>query len=296
MSATGALKSIAVTNIGSGYISAPTVSFTATSGTGATATAKLAYPVNDISIISGGTGYTTAPTVVIGGSGTGATATATISGGVVTAVTVTNGGSGYYLNGTSAPITFIGGAGTGATATSNYSSVTGQVWEIEVTAAGSGYSSDVAVVLTGGSGTGATATARRNLSVASINVTNGGSGYTNPTVVISPNFVGGQDGTVTDNATATAAVLYAVSSVTITNPGASYTSAPTVVFSSGTAAGTAVLDTPLVTAARDFTSATAAATTGSTTLCPLMSTATGAQWKYRLVGAESTQVGDIVVV
>ena len=113
--------------------------------------------------------------------------------------------------------------------------------------------------------------------------------------MITPNFAGGQAGTPATNATATAAVLYAVSSVTITNPGA-YTVAPTVAFSSGDAAGTAVLDNPLVTAAQDFTAATAAATTGSTILCPLMSTATGAQWKYRLVGAESTQVGDIVVV
>ena len=296
LTTTGAIKSIDVTNAGTSYLTAPTVSFTATTGSDATATAKLTYPVNEITIVDGGSGYTTAPTVVIGGSGTGATATATVSGGVVTAVTVTAGGTGYYLDGTSAPITFTPtNGGTGASATSNYSSTAGQVTQIDVTAGGTGYSSDVAVVLTGGSGSGAAATARRNLSVASITVTNGGTGYTTPTVVITQNTAGGEPGTITDIATATAAVLYAVSSVTITNPGA-YTVAPTVAFSSGDAAGTAVLDNILVTAARDFTSATAAATTGSTTLCPLMSTTTGAKWKYRLVGAESTQVGDIVVV
>ena len=295
MSATGAIKNITVTNVGADYISAPTVSFTATTGSGATATAKLTYAITDVSIIDGGSGYTTAPTVVFGGSGTGATATATVSGGVVTGITLTNGGSGYYLDGTSVPMTFTGGGGTGASGTNNYSSVTGKVTEIAVTAGGTGYSSDVAVVLTGGSGTGAAATANRDLSVASITVTAGGTGYTTPTVVITPNYAGGQAGTPSVDATATAAVLYAVSSVTITNPGA-YTVAPTVVFSSGDAAGTAVLDNILVTAARDFTAATAAATTGSTTLCPLMSTTTGAKWKYRLVGAESTQVGDIVVV
>ena len=296
LTTTGAIKSIDVTNAGTSYLTAPTVSFTATTGSDATATAKLTYPVNEITIVDGGSGYTTAPTVVIGGSGTGATATATVSGGVVTAVTVTAGGTGYYLDGTSAPITFTPtNGGTGASATSNYSSTAGQVTQIAVTAGGTGYSSDVAVVLTGGSGSGAAATARRNLSVASITVTNGGTGYTTPTVVITQNTAGGEPGTITDIATATAAVLYAVSSVTITNPGA-YTVAPTVAFSSGDAAGTAVLDNILVTAARDFTSATAAATTGSTTLCPLMSTTTGAKWKYRLVGAESTQVGDIVVV
>lgn len=52
--------------------------------------------VEQISITDGGSGYTSAPTVTITGSGgSGATATATISNGVVTAVTVNNGGSGY---------------------------------------------------------------------------------------------------------------------------------------------------------------------------------------------------------
>jgi hypothetical protein len=64
--------------------------------------------VTTISVTNGGSGYTTAPIVTIsGGGGSGATATATISGGAVTTISVTNGGSGY----TSAPsvsfITFI---------------------------------------------------------------------------------------------------------------------------------------------------------------------------------------------
>ena len=206
MSTTGAIKSIAMTHVGSSYISAPTISFTATTGSGATAVAKLGYPINTISIISGqeGTGYTTAPIVVISGSGTGATATATVSGGQVTGVTVTNGGSGYYVDGSAVTISFTPtSGGSGAAATSNYSSVQGTVERIDVTAGGTGYSSDVAVVLTGGSGSGATATARRNLSVASITVTAGGSGYSSGTTVnITPNYAGGQAGTVTDNATA----------------------------------------------------------------------------------------------
>ena len=74
--------------------------------------------VDDIAVSAGGTGYTSAPTVTFtgGGGGTGATATATVAGGVVTAVTVTAGGTGY----TSAPtIGFTGGAGSGATATAS---------------------------------------------------------------------------------------------------------------------------------------------------------------------------------
>jgi hypothetical protein len=303
MSATGGIESVNMTNRGDGYDTAPTVSFTATTGSGATAVAKLAYPVRDVSFSNRGSGYTSAPTVSFGGSGTGATGFATVSGGEITGVTVTNGGSGYFLNGLPTPVNFTGGGGSGADADAGYSTPAGVVWQIDLTNPGSGYSSDVAVVLTGTPNGGggfitpvvATATAKRDLSVDSITVTNGGSGYTTPTVVISPDYVGGETNSITDNAAGTAAVKYKVASVTITNPG-TYTVAPTVVFSSGDAAGTASIGNPRVVDARDFTSATAAATTGSTTLCPLMSTATGAQWKYRLVGAESTQVGDIVVV
>lgn len=74
------------------------------------------YPVAGITITNAGSGYTSAPTVTItGGGGTGATAEATISGaGVVTAITVTSSGSGY----TSTPtVTITGGGGSGATAT-----------------------------------------------------------------------------------------------------------------------------------------------------------------------------------
>ena len=50
-----------------------------------------------ITVRGGGSGYASAPVVSIAApaSGTTATATATISGGVVTAITITNGGSGY---------------------------------------------------------------------------------------------------------------------------------------------------------------------------------------------------------
>jgi hypothetical protein len=49
-----------------------------------------------IAVTNGGAGYTSAPTVTIsGGEGTGATATASITQGVVTAITITNAGSGF---------------------------------------------------------------------------------------------------------------------------------------------------------------------------------------------------------
>ena len=67
-----------------------------------------------------------APTVVFegGGGGTGAAATATISGGIVTGLTLTNAGSGY----TSAPrVRLVGGVGVKNYATVGYNATTGQL-------------------------------------------------------------------------------------------------------------------------------------------------------------------------
>jgi FtsP/CotA-like multicopper oxidase with cupredoxin domain len=76
-------------------------------GTGAAATAAVSGGgvVTGISVTNGGAGYANAPSVYIIGGGTGATARATVSGGAVTGVTVTNAGTGY----TSAPLVAFGG-------------------------------------------------------------------------------------------------------------------------------------------------------------------------------------------
>jgi hypothetical protein len=52
--------------------------------------------VTSITVTNGGSGYLAPPKINIIGSGAGATAVATVSGGVVTGITVTNGGSGYW--------------------------------------------------------------------------------------------------------------------------------------------------------------------------------------------------------
>jgi hypothetical protein len=90
-------------------------------GSNAPATYVTAVPVvaagsvTAITVTNGGTGYATAPTVAItGGGGSGATAVATVVSGVVTAITVTDDGAGY----TTAPTVAIrGGGGSGASAT-----------------------------------------------------------------------------------------------------------------------------------------------------------------------------------
>jgi len=70
-----------------------------------------------VNITNGGTGYATAPTVTIlaPASGTQATATATVSGGVVTAINITNPGDGYTASDV-ATVSFAGGGGSNAAA------------------------------------------------------------------------------------------------------------------------------------------------------------------------------------
>ncbi len=74
------VKTITVTNGGSGYTSAPTVTFNSTSGSGTIATANLTGgAVTSVTISYVGSGYTSAPTVSFtGGGGTGAAATTTL--------------------------------------------------------------------------------------------------------------------------------------------------------------------------------------------------------------------------
>lgn len=80
-------------------------------------------PVLTVAVTNGGTGYATAPTVVFTpvSGGSGAVAVATVVGGVVTAVTVTDSGSGYAV----APaVSFTGGGGTNAAATATVAPTT----------------------------------------------------------------------------------------------------------------------------------------------------------------------------
>lgn len=75
--------SVGVTNGGSGYSAAPTVTFTGGGGTDATATATLDEgKVKSVTMTSQGTGYTSAPEVSLsGGQGTGATLSVTYTPG-----------------------------------------------------------------------------------------------------------------------------------------------------------------------------------------------------------------------
>ncbi len=110
--------------------------------------------VTAITITNPGTGYTSTPTVAIsGGGGSGATATATLVGTELSAIAVTLGGSGY----TSPTVAFSGGTGSGAAGA--VSVTAGVVTAVNVTNPGTGYTVLPTVTITGGGGSGATATA-----------------------------------------------------------------------------------------------------------------------------------------
>ncbi|HKI38793.1 MAG TPA: proprotein convertase P-domain-containing protein, partial [Gemmataceae bacterium] len=92
------------------YTLGPAVSFSGGGGSGASGIATIVGGlVTAVTITNSGSGYTSAPTVVFtGGGGVGAIGAATIAGGKVTGVTVTSGGVGY----TSTPAQTIPAAGT----------------------------------------------------------------------------------------------------------------------------------------------------------------------------------------
>lgn len=93
---TTSVAGVNVTDGGSGYPDI-TVTITGGGGTGAVAYADTSDgSIDSIEIYEGGSGYTSVPTITISAdTGSGATATATISGGSVTGITLDTAGSGY---------------------------------------------------------------------------------------------------------------------------------------------------------------------------------------------------------
>lgn len=98
--ASGGVASVTVTAGGSAYAN-PLVTFAGGGGAGAKAFVSGAANgvVTDVTVTDPGSGYTSAPTVTIadsgGGAGAGATALAEIRRGQITAITVNSGGTGY---------------------------------------------------------------------------------------------------------------------------------------------------------------------------------------------------------
>lgn len=241
------VASVFITNPGTGYTSAPTVTISGGGGLNATATAALGTgaatgTVATITVTDPGSGFRTQPTVAItGGGGSGATAVCILTPAKpldgVGNIIVTNGGSGY----TDSPvITFTGSAGTGAQATAVVNATTGGIDGIIITDPGTGYITAPTVNITASTGSGATATANVNGGViTSITMTNPGSLYPSlPTVAL----LGG--GTGAAGATAIPTVTGgAITAITVVNPGTKYTTAPNVVINGGGGTGATAIAT-----------------------------------------------------
>jgi hypothetical protein len=143
-----------VTDLGSGYTSAPSCTLSGGGGSGATCSASLTGVVTSLALNNGGSGYTSSPTCTLtGGGGSGASCVAyTCPNEEVCALYLYSFGSGY----TSAPTcTLSGGSGTGATCTASE----GPGIAVSLTAPGSGYTTTPHCVLSGGGGTGGTCAA-----------------------------------------------------------------------------------------------------------------------------------------
>lgn len=256
------VASVSVTAGGMNYTTA-LVAFLGGGGTGATAEAQLATGVTSISVTAMGTGYATAPTVTITGDGQGATATATVSSGAVTSIAVNSQGTGY----TTTTVTITGGGGTGATATAaisgyvqyiliddngiNYTSaptvqvfgdgtgatgtavLSGTISGVNITNAGSGYTTAPTATITG-DGQGARAIALlQSSSVASVDVVNPGTGFTEVPLI---QFIGGNGAGAVGVVKLTGTTI---SQVNVVNQGSGYTSTPTVAFAGGGGTGAA---------------------------------------------------------
>ena len=180
---TGAAKvtSVNLTNMGMGYLTVPTVSFSTNYGVGAAATAviykgddndncytEIDYgKVSEIVINNGGNGYTNVPTVTISAPltqdlATGqATIGSTIAGGRVTGFTIQDAGNFYGT----APVITIAAPTSGVRATATATVVNGSITAITITNAGSGYTVAPAVTVPAPLGVRATGTAVIELNI-----------------------------------------------------------------------------------------------------------------------------------
>lgn len=230
----------------------PTVTFDAGGGAIATAIVSGDGSISSIQIVSGGENFNGTPRVVIdapAAGGTQAEATATVTGGILTGITITNPGSGYTF---SPGISITEGFGAEAHVESLVINATnGGVASVRVVASGFGYVSNPFVIFDGLPSVGndvATATANRgaNGTIASITMVNKGSAYGgSPSVRISSG----------ENGIGTAAVVAGeVVGIAVTDAGEFYSSAPIVTLTGG--GGTGATATATVNAAGAITAFT----------------------------------------
>ena len=155
----GAVSAVSLTSGGGGYSVSQGAATTGGSGTGATINITGVAgngSINTITLGNGGSGYAASGTLTItGGVGNG-TATFTSTGGVVSAVTLSNHGLSYSLNqGAATTISGTGCAGSGAYVDIE-GTTDGVVTSVTLTNGGSSYAVTTAAATTSSPGSGAT--------------------------------------------------------------------------------------------------------------------------------------------
>ena len=152
----GAVTEVFLNNDGSGYQTAPTITFSSppvgfitATAVGITTRVANVQSLLRIELTNAGSGYVTPPTITIsGGSGTGAAATCSIGGTLfsVSSLSITDRGNGYA----SAPVVTISSPGTGTTATA-ISTIDSQtrVDSVRILNSGIGYTEAPTVSLAG---------------------------------------------------------------------------------------------------------------------------------------------------
>ena len=172
-------------------------------------------------------------------------AVSTPSGGV-SAVSITEAGSGYVSTAAAPTVTFSApdqSGGVQAVGTAELSG--GEITAIAVSNGGSAYTSATVVITsaTGDTGTGATATADiAGGVITGITITDGGSGYkAAPTISISGDGIDADAGAVTIGGST-------ITAITVSEAGTGYTSAPTVTLSAPPSGTTATATSTITTA------------------------------------------------
>lgn len=232
----------------------------------------------------------------------------------VTALTITDGGSGY----TSAPlVSILGGDGAGATATASVAN--GAVSAITLTSGGAGHRSDPQVVLSGGGGTGAAVRAHRGTLCNAIDIS------TATFTALTPRFTPGTPPSVDelkylahcrqvstdgkeaadtkDNGWFSVMIgnrfpspgIGPVLELTLVEGGLGYTTAPTVTLSGGGGTGAAaraeiengvVVSLVLIAGGTGYTSAPTVAFSGGSGRGAVGNARIGAAWVAHLVSLE----------
>lgn len=142
----------------------------------------------EVTLTDPGSGYTSAPTVTaVGGSGSGATFTATVAGGAVNIVTVTNPGSGWLETDPDEVILLFNGGGGGQSAYGTATVVNGAITNTAIRNGGQGYTGVPTITISDSTGSGANIIVDGISGgvVTSLKVIDCGSNYTAPTASVS---------------------------------------------------------------------------------------------------------------